>query len=150
MSVVAILVRYARGVAMLSVSVFDHTNLPAIQKKIKEAAETGVNAAVQEGVEWVKGIIRDGSQVGHQYFPDVTPATKRAKAKKGQTIVLKDTGNTLASFDGEAKGLEGKITGGGEDYHARLFKRWQIDKLYMQVHAKESKKIIEKAIEKAL
>jgi hypothetical protein len=111
-----------------------------------------VEAATHETVEWIKDdVIRGQAYVGHQYYPDVKPVTKRLKAKKGQTLVLKDTGNYLSSWNGKAKGLTGTITGGGKDYHADLHKRgWQIDKLWEQVHAKESEKIITKAIEKAL
>lgn len=135
---------------MLSISVLDLTNLEGVRKDIVKAAEKGVMAATHEGVEFIKeDIIRQEQYVGHHYYPDVKASTKRAKARKGQDTVLIDTTNTLSSFDGEVKGLEGKITGGGEGYHARLFKRWQIDKLYMAVHAKESEKIIKESIEKA-
>jgi hypothetical protein len=136
---------------MLSVSVFDLTNLEGERKAILKAAEKGVTAAVHEGVEWIKeDVIRDEEYVGTQFYPDVKASTKRAKARKGQDTVLVDTTNTLSSFDGEVNGLEGKITGGGEKYHARIFKRWQIDKLYMAVHEKESQEIIKKDIEKAI
>ena len=138
---------------MLSINVFDRTNLPAVQKKIKEAAEKGVAASVEETVEWIKDeVITGGNYVGHQYYPDVKPVTKRIKAKKGQTHVLIDTSNFLSSWDGKAKGLTGTITGGGGiGYAADLYKRgWKIDKLWEQVHAKESEKIIKKAIEKAV
>ena len=137
---------------MLSISLRDRTNLPLIQKKIEEAAKKGVEAAVHEGVEWIKDdVIRGEEFVGHQYYPDVTDATKRMKAKRGKTKVLIDTSNFLSSWNGEAKGLEGVITGGGgEDYHVKLLKRWQIDKLYAAVHKEESEKIIKAMIEKAV
>jgi hypothetical protein len=137
---------------MLSISLRDYTNLPLIQKKIDEAAKKGVEAATQEAVEWVKDdVIRGEEYVGHQYYPDVTDTTKRMKAKRGKTKVLIDTTNFLSSWNGKTKGLEGVITGGGgEDYHAKLLKRWQIDKLYLAVHKKESEKIIKEAIEKAI
>jgi hypothetical protein len=137
---------------MLSIRLHDHTNLPLIQKKIEQAAKKGVEAATQEGVQWIKDdVIRGEEYVGHQYYPDVTDTTKRMKAKKGKTKVLIYTTNFLSSWNGETKGLEGVITGGGgEDYHAKLLKRWQIDKLFMEVHAKVSEKIIKEAIEKAI
>jgi hypothetical protein len=137
---------------MLSISIRDHTNLPLIHKKIIKAAEKGVGAATQEAVEWIKeDVIRGEGYVGHQYYPDVTDATKRSKAKRGKTIVLVDTTNFLSSWNGEANGLEGKITGGGgKDYHAKLLKIWQIDKLFFEVHAKESEKIIKASIDKAV
>ena len=137
---------------MLSVSLRDHTHLPIIQKKIDEAAKKGVEAAVHESLEWIKDdVIRGQSYVGHQYYPDVTDTTKQMKAKKGKTKVLIDTSNFLSSWNGETKGLTGTITGGGKDYHADLYKRgWQIDKLWVSVHKKESEKIIKKAIEKAV
>lgn len=137
---------------MLSIRLQDYTNLPLIQKKIAKAAEKGVESATQESVEWIKDdVIKGGNYVGHQYYPDVKPVTKRIKAKKGETHVLIDTSNFLSSWDGKAKGLTGIVTGGGEDYHADLWKRgWKIDLLWEQVHAKESEKIIKKAIEKAI
>jgi hypothetical protein len=137
---------------MLSIRLRDHTNLPLIQKKIEEAAKKGVEAATQEAVEWIKDdVIRGEEYVGHQYYPDVTDTTKRMKAKRGKTTVLIDTTNFLSSWNGKTKGLEGVITGGGgKDYHAKLLKRWQIDKLYLAVHKKESEKIIKEAIEKAI
>ena len=137
---------------MLSIRLHDHTNLPLIQKKIEEAAKKGVEAAVHEGVEWIKDdVIRGEEYVGHKYYPDVSDATKRMKAKRGKTKVLIDTTNFLSSWNGKAKGLEGVVTGGGgDDYQAKLLKRWQIDKLYMAVHREESEKIIKDMIEKAI
>ena len=137
---------------MLSISVFDRTNLSGIHKKIEEAAEKGVSASVEDTVEWIKDeVITGGNYVGHQYYPDIKPVTKRIKAKKGRTHVLIDTSNFLSSWDGKAKGLTGTITGGGQDYAADLYKRgWKIDLLWKAMHAKESEKIIKKAIEKAV
>jgi len=137
---------------MLSIRFLDHTNLSAIERKIKEAAEKGVEAATHESVEWIKtDVILSGSYVGHQYYPDIKPATKRSKAKKGQTHVLIDTSNYLSSWDGKASGLKGVITGGGQDYAADLYKRgWKIDLLWDAEHKKEAEKIITKAIEKAV
>jgi hypothetical protein len=137
---------------MLSVSVLDKTNLSSANKKIVKATEKGVAAATQETVEWIKdSVITGGEYVGHQYYPDIKPVTKRIKAKHGRTHVLIDTSNYLHSWDGKTKGLTGTITGGGENYHAELYKRgWKIDLLWKQVHAKESEKIIKKTIEKAI
>ena len=137
---------------MLSISVFDRTNLSGIHKKIEEAAEKGVESAVQDSVEWIKtDVISSGNYVGHPYYPDIKPATKRIKAKKGQTHVLISTSNYLHSWDGRAKGLEGTITGGGQDYAADLYKRgWKIDLLWKAEHMKDAEKIIKKAIEKAV
>jgi hypothetical protein len=132
---------------MLSISIRDYTNLPLIHKKIIKAAEKGVAASVEEGVEWIKeDVIRAEKYVGHRLYPE-----KRSKAKRGKTHVLVDTSNFLSSWNGEANGLKGIITGGGgEDYHAKLLKRWQIDELFFEVHAKESQEIIKKAVEKAI
>ena len=140
------------GTAMLSVNVFDRTNLSGLHKKIAEAAEKGVSASVEDTVEWIKDeVINGGNYVGHQYYPDIKPVTKRIKAKKGQTHVLISTSNYLSSWDGKASGLKGVITGGGQDYAADLYKRgWKIDLLWKAMHAKESEKIIKKAIEKAV
>ena len=138
---------------MLSVSVFDHTNLEGRHKKIIEAAEKGVEAATQESVEWIKDeVITGGAYVGHQYYPDVTATTKRIKAKKGQTVVLVgETKNYLSSWDGKTRNMVGIITGGGKDYHAKLHDRgWRLDLLWEQVHKKDSEKIIKQHIKKAI
>jgi hypothetical protein len=136
---------------MLSISVFDLTNLEGERKAILKAAEKGVTAATHEGAEWIKDDVIQGEEyVGTRFYPDVKASTKRAKARKGQDTVLIGTTNTLSSFDGEVNGLEGKITGGGKDYHSRLFSRWRIGDLYMAVHEKESQEIIKKSIEKAI
>ena len=153
MSVVAIPAGYAEGWAMLSINVWDKTNLSGKQKEIIKAAEKGVNAATQDTVEWIKNdVITGGKYVGHQDYPDVKPVTKRMKAKKGQTMVLVgETKNYLGSWDGKAKGLTGTITGGGLDYHAKLHaKGWKIDKLWENVHKKVSEKIVKDAVEKAV
>lgn len=136
---------------MLSASLFGNLDLPNIQRKIKNAAEEGVKKATFEGVEWIKeDVIRGENYVGTPYYPDVKASTKRTKAKQGKPTILIDTTNTVSSFDATANGLEGKITGGGKDYHVRLFERWQIDELFYAVHSKESQDIIKKSIEKAI
>ena len=137
---------------MLSLTVLDRTNLSGTHKKIQEAAEKGVEAAVQDSVEWIKDdVITNGSYVGSPYYPDIKATTKRIKAKKGQTHVLISTSNYLHSWDSNVSGLKGTITGGGKDYHADLYKRgWKIDKLWEQAHKKEAEKIITKAVEKAI
>ena len=149
---VAIHVGSVEGMAMLSINVLDRTNLSGKHKKIEEAAEKGVEVATQDSVEWIKDeVITGGNYVGHQYYPDIKPVTKRIKAKKGRTHVLIDTSNFLSSWDGKAKGLIGTITGGGQDYAADLYKRgWKIDLLWKEEHAKEAEKIIKKAIEKVV
>jgi hypothetical protein len=137
---------------MLSISLFDRTHLSADRKAIIKAAGKGVAASVEDTVEWIKSdVIANNSFVGHQYYPDVKPVTKRIKGKHGKQKVLIDTGNFLSSWDGKVDGLKGVITGGGEDYHADLYKRgWKIDLLWESEHKKESEKIIKKAIEKAI
>jgi len=137
---------------MPSITLWDKTNLSSKQRAIIKAAERGVEASVQETVEWIKDDVVTGQQyVGTTYYPDVKPATKRIKAKRGRTKVLIDTSNYLSSWNGHTKGLTGTITGGGENYHAKLHERgWRIDKLWEDVHKKTSEKIITDAIEKAV
>jgi hypothetical protein len=140
---------------MLSISLFDRTNLVGVQKAIIKAAEKGVEAATQEAVSWIKNdVITGGNYIGHQYYPDVKPATKRRKAATGKTKVLIDTSNYLSSWDGKAQGLKGVVTGGGGDsakYSAKLYARgWKIDLLWHAEHSKEAEKIIKAAIEKAI
>lgn len=144
-------VKFVEGWIMYSCRLTSNFSTLEIQKRIRQAEERGVMAATHEGVEFIKDdIIQEEQYVGHKYYPDVKASTKRQKVRKGRDTVLIDTTNTLSSFNGEVKGLEGKITGGGKAYHSRLFSRWQIGKLFMEVHSKESQKIITKAIEKVL
>jgi hypothetical protein len=107
---------------------------------------------VQDGVSWIKNDLLLGQeQLGHEDFPDVKPATKKQKAKRGETHVLISTGAYKDSWIGESKGLEGTILGGGDlGYAAKLHKQWHIDKLFNKVHRKTTLKIIKDAIKKRL
>jgi hypothetical protein len=44
---------------MLSIRLFDRTNLVGVQKAIIKAAEKGVEAATQEAVSWIQGPVTD-------------------------------------------------------------------------------------------
>jgi hypothetical protein len=90
-------------------------------------------------------------QLGHEDFPDVKPATKKQKAKRGEMHVLMQTGAYKDSWIGESKGLEGTISGGGDlGYAGKLHKRWHIDKLFDKVHRKTTLKIIKDSIKRSL
>jgi hypothetical protein len=132
---------------MASLKVVKWIDLEGIQDDLLDAAAGGVAAAVQESVSWIKNDVLLGQEfMPSKHFPDVAPATKKRKMKKGNTRVLIDTGHYKDSFIGEADGLEGRIRSGDKSYFAQLHKKWRIDKLWMQVHSKESQHIIEMSI----
>ena len=135
--------------ADIKIKVIDRTELPAKVKSIITAAERGVKLATEEGTEWVRSSVFGGEHVGHQYYPDVKPSTKRIKAKKGKEIVGVDTGNLRNSFNSDVKGLKGTIRGGGKGY-AKFLSRWQIDSLFMEKRAKRTREIIEGEIKKKI
>ena len=139
-----------------TITALDKTNFPKLTKKIKQALQTGVIKAGDSGVEWIKEDVFNGQQfVGTTYFPDVTPATKRAKAKLGMEIVLVRTGNLRDSFDTHysSGGLTVTIRGGGGNKKAdysRVLARWQIAKLFYKHRSKKSREIIEKELKRVL
>ena len=137
---------------MSSVRIVKSINLDAIQREILDGAKEGVEAAVQDGVQWIKNDVLLGQeQLGHEDFPDVTPTTKAIKAKRGKMHVLIDTGTYKDSWIGESKGLEGKIVGGGGvGYAARLHEKWHIDMLFAKEHSKVTLEIIRDAITRKL
>jgi hypothetical protein len=137
---------------MASVTIVKEIDLDGIQRDILAGAEEGVEAAVQEGVSWIKNDILLGQeQLGHEDFPHVKEATKKQKARRGEMHVLISTGAYKDSWIGESKGLEGKILGGGDlDYAGKLHKRWHIDELFGKVHSKTTLKIIRDAIKRSL
>lgn len=137
---------------MASVKIIQEIDLKGIQADILRGAEEGVEAAVQDGVSWIKNDVLLGQeQLGHKDFPDVKPATKKQKAKRGEMHVLIQTGAYKDSWIGESKGLEGTITGGGSlGYSGKLHKRWHIDTLFNKVHRKTTLKIIRDSIKRYL
>jgi hypothetical protein len=137
---------------MASVIIVKNIDLEGIQRDIFDGAAEGVDAAVQDGVSWIKNdLILGQERVGHKDFPDIKEATKKQKAKRGEMHVLMSSGAYKDSWIGESKGLEGKITGGGNlGYAGKLHKRWHIDVLFNKVHKKTTLKIIRDAIKKRL
>ena len=134
-----------------SIRISKTINLPAINREILEGAEEGVQAAVDEGVSWLKNNVILGMEyVGNKNYPDVKPATKKQKAKRGESIVLIHTGQYKDSIIGETKGLTGTIKTGASGYFAELHKKWRIDRLFADVHKAETLEIIERAIRKKL
>jgi len=126
-------------------------DIDSIEADILSAAAEGVNASVQESVSWIKNdVLIEQKYIGDPNFPDVTPATKRIKRKRGNNKVLIQTGHYKDSWIGSVDGLEGKICCGTDGYFGRLHQRWRIDKLWREVHSKEALEIIEKSIQKVL
>lgn len=137
---------------MATVRIVKYIDLIGIQKDMLDGAADGVSAAVEDGVSWIKNDVLLGQeQLGHEDFPDVKPATKKQKAKRGKSHVLIDTGAYKDSWIGESKGLEGKITGGGGlGYASKLHKKWKIDMLFNKIHRKTTLKIIRDSIVKRI
>jgi hypothetical protein len=137
---------------MESVIIVKNIDLKGIHNEIIQGAEDGIEAAVADGVSYIKNDLLLGQeQLGHEDFPDVKPATKKQKARRGELHVLISTGAYKDSFIGESKGLEGKITGGGDlGYAGKLHKKWKIDKLFYKVHKQATLKIIQDSIRKYL
>ena len=98
----------------MKITIIDRTNLHEEHKKIIAAAERGVKLATEEGVQWIKEDVVEGQKyVGHRFYPDVKPATKRWKQKVGKEKVGKLTGWWVTSFNSDVRGLTGTIRGGG-------------------------------------
>lgn len=137
---------------MSSVTIIKEINLDGIQRDILNAAAEGVEAAVQDGVSWIKNDVLLGQEfLGNTNFPDVKPATKKQKARRGEMHVLIQTGAYKDSWIGEVSGLEGRILGGGDlGYAAKLHKRWHIDTLFDKIHRETTLKIIRDAIKRKL
>ena len=136
---------------MPSIRISKTINLPLINAEIISAAEEGVEAACQEGVSFIKNNVILGEEfVGNKNYPDVKPATKKQKAKRGETHVLIHTGVYKDSWIADVKGLEGTIKSGSEGYFAKIHENWRIDRLFKDVHGDETLEIIERAIKKKL
>lgn len=137
---------------MGSVTIVKDIDLDGIRQDILDGAVEGVEAAVQDGVSWIKNDVLLGQeQVGHEDFPNIKEATKKQKARRGEMHVLISTGAYKDSWISESKGLEGKILGGGDlGYAAKLHERWHIDILFDKVHHKVTLKIIRDTIKQHL
>ena len=126
-------------------------NIAAISREIIDAAEEGVEAACQEGVSFIKNNVILGEEfVGNKNYPDVKPATKRQKAKRGESHVLIHTGQYKDSWIADVNGLKGIIRSGSEGYFANIHEHWRIDRLFADVHKDETLEIIERAIKKKI
>lgn len=143
-----------------TIIVVDKTKLTKITKGLERAMKLGVVKATDSGAEWIKQDVFNGQEfLGGKYFPNVKPATRKTKARKGQERVGIMTGNLRDSFDTHYSSdkLTGTIRGGGgvtvngkKVNYGKFLTRWQIDKLFYKHRAKESKKIVEKEIRKVL
>lgn len=136
----------------VNITVLDKTNLPGKMRDIIEGAKIGVRKATESGVEFIKSDIFEAQKfVGDEFYPDVTPATKRYKAEKGKEKIGIDTGNLKSSFDSsyEHGGLSGIITGGGPGY-GKFLERWQIDALFLKERGEKSREFIRGEIKKSL
>ena len=136
---------------MAFVRIIKYIDLNGIERNLLNGASDGVDAAVQESVSWIKNeVLLDQKFIGDPNFPDVKPATKKAKRRKGNTKVLVDTGHYKDSWVGKTEGLKGVIQCGTDGYFAKLHDRWRIDLLWRKHHSKDALEIIEKSILKAL
>lgn len=136
----------------INIRVEDHTNIPPKTRDIIEGAKIGVRKATESGVEFIKSDIFEAQKfVGSEFYPDVTPATKRYKAEKGKEKIGIDTGNLKSSFDSsyEHGGFSGIITGGGPNY-AGFLERWQIDALFLKERGEKSRELIWGEVKKKL
>lgn len=135
-----------------TIKIIDNVNLSEKTKKIIARARKGVREATESGVEWIKADVFEGQRyVGSSNYPDVTPATKKSKARRGKEKVGIDTANLKNSFDSSYKegGLIGIISGGGKGY-ADFLKRWKIDRLFMEKRGRKTKEIIENEVKRNL
>jgi hypothetical protein len=135
----------------LSIRIVKKIDLDGIHAEIMDGADEGVEAAVQEGVLFIKNdIILEEKFKGHKLYPDVKPATRRQKQKKGNTKILIDTTNLKNSWCGEVNGPEGIIGSGYDGYFDKIYKKWKIDELFIEVHGKETADIMARAVQKKL
>ena len=133
-----------------TIKVIDRTDLPQKVKSIIAGAEKGVALATEDTVQWIKiDVVQGQKYVGDGNYPDVKPATKRWKAKKGRELVGRFTGNWVASFNSDVKGLVGTIRGGGKKY-ANFQSRWRVGDLVMAHRAKKIRDIVEGEIKKKI
>ena len=140
-----------RSLIMAFVRIVKYIDVPGIEAAIMGAAAVGVESSVQESVSWIKNdVLLDQKYIGDPNFPDVKPATKKAKRRKGNTKVLIDTGHYKDSWIGKTEGLKGLIQCGTDGYFGDLHKRWRIDNLWEKHHSKEALQIIEKSIRKVI
>jgi hypothetical protein len=135
----------------LSIRITKRIDLDGIHADIMDGAEEGVDAAVQEGVSFIKNDVILGEEFkGHELYPEVKPATRTQKRRKGNTKVLIDTGNLKDSWCGEVNGTEGIIGSGYGEYFDRIYDKWRIDELFVEVHGKETADIMARAVQKKL
>jgi hypothetical protein len=141
---------------LLDVKVFrDYTYLHKQHAKIISGAVAGVRIATEDALDFVQDAVDNQTWVGHPYYPDVKPATKKWKAKHGVEDVLRITGNWITSFDTmyEDGGLTGIVSGGGHvkgaDY-THLQKRWQMEKLWYEKRSMVARELIAQAVKKSV
>ena len=125
------------------IQIVKRIDIDGIHEEIMDGAADGVEAAVQEGVSFIKNDVILGEEFkGHVLYSDVKPATKAQKRKRGNTKVLIDTTNLKNSWCGDSSGAEGIIGSGYDGYFEKIYKKWRIDELFMEVHGKETSDII--------
>ena len=136
---------------MAGICIFKKWDLDGMKKDILDSTSEGITAACAETATWIKNDVLLGQEfLMHPQFPDVLPATRAQKNKKGERQVLISTGHLKDSWNFEAKGLEGIVGSGSEGYFERIYKRWKIGELWKEKHADESAKIVKKAISRRI
>ena len=132
---------------MASIKIVKKFDLKGLHDNLIDCAEDGIDAACAETTDWIKqDVLLDQKYLGTEYFPEVTPATRAAKSKRGERQVLIHTGHLKDSWNFTRQGLEGIVGSGTEGYFGRIYQRWKIDKLWRAEHSKEAMDIIKKAM----
>ena len=113
----------------------DNTHLLQKHAKIIAGAELGVHAATEDAYDYIQRVVDEQREVGHRFFPHVSPKTKEWKAKHGMEKVGRRTGNWITSFDTSYSndGMRGIVSGGGHvkgNSYEKFQKVWQVDKLW--------------------
>ena len=136
---------------MGSIRIFKRWGLDATKKTIMKNAADGIEAACAETTSWIKNdVLLDQKYVPHNQFPDVKPATRSQKNKRGEKQVLIQTGHLKDSWNFQAKGLEGVVGSGSEGYFKKIYSRWKIDELWREEHGDEALEIVRRAVTRKL
>ena len=132
---------------MASIRIVKKFDLTELHDDLIDCAEDGVEAACADTTDWIKhDVLLDQKYLDTEYFPEVKPATRDAKSKRGERQVLIHTGHLKDSWNFARRGLEGVVGSGLEGYFERIYQRWKIDQLWLAEHSKEAMDIIKKAM----
>jgi hypothetical protein len=132
---------------MASIRIVKKFDLKGLHDDLIDCAEDGIEAACAETTDWIKqDVLLDQKYLDTEYFPEVKPATRATKNKRGERQVLIHTGHLKDSWNFSRSGLEGIVGSGTEGYFKKIYTKWKIDQLWLAEHSKESMEIIKKAM----